>query len=110
MLRAMAGTRVARVVRRNRAARARRRKKPVAKAVAQRHVSPSRRTAQLCQNSSYVEECIVTQTKIDSARDVVSFLVAPHEQVKSLLQNVPAASGKQREQAFLELRRMLPGH
>jgi hemerythrin superfamily protein len=52
----------------------------------------------------------MTETKVDNAQDVVSFLKAQHEQIKTLFTRVLASSGKEREQAFLELRRLLAVH
>jgi hemerythrin superfamily protein len=52
----------------------------------------------------------MTQTHVDNAHDVVSFLKAQHEQIKALFGKVSATSGSEREQAFLELRRLLAVH
>ena len=53
----------------------------------------------------------MTQTvKIDTAEDVVSFLKAQHEQVKSMFAQVLAATGSERAEAFTQLRRMLAVH
>jgi hemerythrin superfamily protein len=52
----------------------------------------------------------MTQTQIDSARDVVAFLKQQHEQVKALFQRVTETSGAERESSFLELRRLLAVH
>lgn len=52
----------------------------------------------------------MTQARVDSAQDVVAFLKAQHEQVKELFDAVTRQSGSQREQAFLELRRLLAVH
>ena len=53
----------------------------------------------------------MTQTvKIDNGQDVVSFLKSQHEQVKSMFPEVMAASGSEREAAFMQLRRMLAVH
>ncbi|HKC27415.1 MAG TPA: hemerythrin domain-containing protein [Jatrophihabitans sp.] len=52
----------------------------------------------------------MTQTQIKNAQDVVSFLKAQHEQVKSMFEQVIATRGAEREQAFFELRRMLAVH
>jgi hemerythrin superfamily protein len=52
----------------------------------------------------------MTQTHVESAQDVVSFLKGQHEQIKQLFGQVIAAQGSQREQAFLELRRLLAVH
>lgn len=45
-----------------------------------------------------------------SSTDVVDFLVGQHEQIKSLFAKTLSSSGKQREEAFVELRRMLAVH
>ncbi|MCV7077025.1 hemerythrin domain-containing protein [Mycobacterium szulgai] len=47
---------------------------------------------------------------IQSPDDVVDFLVSQHEQIKSLFEETLSASGKQREEAFVELRRLLAVH
>lgn len=52
----------------------------------------------------------MTQTQVDSARDVVSFLKAQHEQIKEKFERVLASTGSQREQFFFELRRLLAVH
>jgi hemerythrin superfamily protein len=52
----------------------------------------------------------MTQTQVDNARDVVSFLKAQHEQIKVMFGNVIANTGTEREQAFFELRRLLAVH
>jgi hemerythrin superfamily protein len=49
-------------------------------------------------------------TPTDSAKDVVTFLKAQHEQIKGLFAQVMATSGPQREKAFLDLRRLLAVH
>lgn len=49
-------------------------------------------------------------TQVDSAKDVVAFLKAQHEQIKGLFEQVLSSTGKSREQAFLELRRLLAVH
>jgi hemerythrin superfamily protein len=49
-------------------------------------------------------------TTIDSARDVVAFLKAQHEQIKNLFERVQTTSGDEREQAFTDLRRLLAVH
>ena len=51
----------------------------------------------------------MTQT-IDSAKDVVEFLKAQHEQIKSGFAQVAAAHGEQRSEAFDQLRRLLAVH
>ena len=45
-----------------------------------------------------------------SATDVVNFLVSQHEQIKSLFAETIEHSGKEREKAFIELRRLLAVH
>lgn len=45
-----------------------------------------------------------------SSTDVVDFLVGQHEQIKSLFDKTLSGSGKQREERFVELRRMLAVH
>ena len=45
-----------------------------------------------------------------SATDVTEFLVNQHEQIKSLFAKTLSGSGKQRQDAFVELRRMLAVH
>ncbi len=52
----------------------------------------------------------MAQSAITSPTDVVDFLVSQHEQIKSMFADTLAASGKQREKAFVELRRMLAVH
>src|ERR1700757_1530756 len=52
----------------------------------------------------------MAQTAIKSPTDVVDFLVSQHEQIKSLFAETLSASGKEREQAFVELRRLLAVH
>ena len=47
---------------------------------------------------------------VETPNDVVRFLVRQHEQIKSLFAETLAASGKAREQAFVELRRLLAVH
>lgn len=49
-------------------------------------------------------------TAIKSPTDVVDFLVSQHEQIKAMFAETLAASGKAREKAFVELRRMLAVH
>lgn len=49
-------------------------------------------------------------TAIKSPADVVDFLVSQHEQIKAMFAETLAASGKAREKAFVELRRMLAVH
>lgn len=45
-----------------------------------------------------------------SPTDVVDFLTAQHEQIKSMFTKTLAASGKAREEAFVDLRRLLAVH
>jgi hemerythrin superfamily protein len=52
----------------------------------------------------------VSESQVDSARDVVVFLKAQHEQIKALFVQVLAASGDGRERAFVQLRRVLAVH
>lgn len=47
---------------------------------------------------------------VQTPDDVVRFLVRQHEQIKSLFAETLAASGKARERAFVELRRLLAVH
>ncbi|SPM38217.1 Hemerythrin superfamily protein [Mycobacterium numidiamassiliense] len=47
---------------------------------------------------------------ITSPTDVVDFLTAQHEQIKSMFTKTLAASGKAREEAFVDLRRLLAVH
>jgi hemerythrin superfamily protein len=47
---------------------------------------------------------------VDTANDVVSFLKAQHEQVKGLLAEVADTRGKERDQAFVTVRRLLAVH
>lgn len=50
------------------------------------------------------------RTAITSPTDVVDFLVSQHEQIKALFAETLSAAGKEREQAFVELRRLLAVH
>lgn len=52
----------------------------------------------------------MTQTDVANASDVITFLKAQHEQIKSMFARVAESTGSEREQAFLELRRMLAVH
>jgi hypothetical protein len=52
----------------------------------------------------------MAKTAIQSPTDVVDFLVNQHEQIKSLFAETLSASGKEREKAFVELRRLLAVH
>ena len=45
-----------------------------------------------------------------SAADVVDFLVGQHQEIKSLFSETLDSSGKEREKAFIELRRLLAVH
>lgn len=47
---------------------------------------------------------------MSTGKDVVSFLKGQHEQVKALFQEVTVKTGKDREEAFYRLRRMLAVH
>lgn len=51
-----------------------------------------------------------TTSKIENAKDVVEFLIAQHEQIKTLFAQVTARTGSEREEAFVELRRLLAVH
>lgn len=52
----------------------------------------------------------MTSTRMDSSQDVVGFLTSQHEQIKTMFNNVTAKTGSEREEAFVELRRMLAVH
>jgi hypothetical protein len=52
----------------------------------------------------------MAETAIQSPTDVVDFLVSQHEQIKTLFAETLAASAKDREKAFVELRRLLAVH
>jgi hemerythrin superfamily protein len=52
----------------------------------------------------------MTQTQITSAQDVVSFLKAQHEAIKAIFDRVESTSGREREDAFVTLRRLLALH
>jgi hemerythrin superfamily protein len=52
----------------------------------------------------------MTVTQIDTANDVVGFLKQQHEQIKSLFAQVLASSGSEREETFVDLRRLLAVH
>lgn len=52
----------------------------------------------------------MARTAINSPTDVVDFLINQHAQITSLFAETLAASGKAREQAFVDLRRMLAVH
>lgn len=47
---------------------------------------------------------------VKTPTDVIQFLVGQHQQIKSLFAETLAASGKDREQAFVALRRLLAVH
>jgi hemerythrin superfamily protein len=51
-----------------------------------------------------------TNSNIERAEDVVSFLKAQHEEIKSRFQQVSSATGDQRQAAFDDLRRLLAVH
>lgn len=52
----------------------------------------------------------MAETPINSPTDVVDFLVSQHEQIKSLFEQTLSAAGKERETAFVQLRRLLAVH
>lgn len=52
----------------------------------------------------------MAQSSIQSPTDVVEFLVNQHRQIESLFDKTLAASGEQRKEAFIELRRLLAVH
>lgn len=47
---------------------------------------------------------------VENEKDVVKFLTAQHEQIKAMFEQVIAKTGSEREQAFVELRRLLAVH
>jgi len=47
---------------------------------------------------------------INSSRDVIAFLKQQHQQVKGLFSRVLATRGKQRQEAFFDLRRLMAIH
>jgi Hemerythrin HHE cation binding domain. len=49
-------------------------------------------------------------TQVDNAHDVVAFLKAQHEQIKKLFSQVASTTGSEREERFVELRRLLAVH
>jgi hemerythrin superfamily protein len=51
-----------------------------------------------------------TTIQLDNAEDVVDFLKAQHERIKSLFADVLDSQGKQREDLFVQLRRLLAVH
>jgi hemerythrin superfamily protein len=52
----------------------------------------------------------MTDTQIATGQDVVTFLKAQHQQIKTLLSEVLERTGEQREEAFTSLRRLLAVH
>jgi hypothetical protein len=52
----------------------------------------------------------MAKSSIASPTDVVDFLTAQHEQIKSLFVKTLSASGESRENAFVDLRRLLAVH
>jgi hemerythrin superfamily protein len=52
----------------------------------------------------------MTITPVQSAQDVVDFLMAQHAQIKQLFADVTKRSGSERAAAFTELRRLLAVH
>lgn len=52
----------------------------------------------------------MAKTAIQSPTDVVDLLISQHQQIKSLFAETLSASGKAREQAFVELRRLMAVH
>jgi hemerythrin superfamily protein len=52
----------------------------------------------------------MAQSAIKSPTDVVDFLVGQHQQIKGLFEQTLSASGKGREQAFVQLRQLLAVH
>lgn len=52
----------------------------------------------------------MAHTAITSRTDVIDFLVSQHDQIKSLFAATLTASGQARENAFLDLRRLLAVH
>jgi hemerythrin superfamily protein len=57
-----------------------------------------------------IREGTMADAAVNTPNDVVRFLVTQHEQIKALFAETLAASGKAREQAFVELRRLLAVH
>lgn len=53
---------------------------------------------------------MTTHAPVTSPTDVVDFLINQHEQIKALFTKTLAASGDAREQAFVDLRRVLAVH
>jgi hemerythrin superfamily protein len=58
----------------------------------------------------HIREGTMADAAVNTPNDVVRFLVGQHEQIKALFAETLAASGKAREQAFVELRRLLAVH
>jgi hemerythrin superfamily protein len=52
----------------------------------------------------------MTESSMNTAEDVVSFLKRQHEQIKALFEQVMSSSGAAREEAFTDLRRLLAVH
>ena len=52
----------------------------------------------------------MTDAAAKSPRDAVDFLIGQHKQIKSLFEQTLDSSGKEREKAFLALRRLLAVH
>jgi hemerythrin superfamily protein len=52
----------------------------------------------------------MTETTMRTGQDVVQFLKLQHEQIKLMFADVLAKSGSEREEAFVELRRLLAVH
>jgi hemerythrin superfamily protein len=52
----------------------------------------------------------MADTNVKSSADVINFLIGQHERIKSLFAETLSRSGKQREDTFLELRRLLAVH
>ena len=52
----------------------------------------------------------MAKSSIASPTDVVDFLTGQHEQIKSLFAKTLSASGESRENAFVDLRRLLAVH
>lgn len=52
----------------------------------------------------------MVDTAVKTPTDVIQFLVGQHEQIKSSFAETLAASGKAREKAFVQLRRLLAVH
>lgn len=52
----------------------------------------------------------MTSTNLAGGRDVVAFLIAQHEQIKELFEQVSSSKGDERQEAFTALRRLLAVH